>query len=66
MKGVIMQNDEIIGTSVAAKMLNLTQARVCQLCKTGQLASMRIGPVWGIKKQAVINYKSKYPKYFRK
>lgn len=61
-----MRGTELVGTAEAAVFLNLSQARVCQLCKSGELPAIRVGFVWVIDGQDLLEYKINRPKYSRR
>lgn len=61
----MMSDDKIVGTKRASEILDLTQARVCQLCKSGRLPAKRVGSMWVMKIEDIEYYKTKYPKYSR-
>lgn len=54
------QNDlsNIIGTTEAAEILNLSPDHVKLLCRQGKIESKRIGKTWIINKNSLANFKS--------
>lgn len=57
--------EDMVGTAEAARMLNLTQQRVCQLCKSGRLSAERFGSMWLIPADVVRRYGEEHPKFSR-
>lgn len=47
---------ECIGTTEAAKMLGITKARICQLCKAKELKATFVSGVWLIDKADIMTF----------
>lgn len=55
----------MVGTADAARLLGLTQQRVCQLCKEGRLEALKVGSMWVIPREEVLRYGNEHPKFSR-
>lgn len=54
--------DEFVGTSEAAKLLNVTDGRIRQLIRATELRAIKIAPrFWAISLKEIDRYKKKYP-----